>query len=118
MSRVKLTHVLTAIALAVIAIGASTRLVQARRQATVPAANVSIDNFKFEPSTLEVTAGTKVTWTNGDDEPHVIVSVAKSLFASRPLDTGDTFSQVFKETGTYEYYCSLHPHMTAKIVVK
>lgn len=82
------------------------------------AAAVTIDNFKFGPSLLEITAGTTVTWTNRDDVPHVIVSVTKKLFASSPLDTDDKFSYTFKVAGTYEYYCSLHPHMTGKIVVK
>jgi len=78
---------------------------------------VEIDNFKFSDATLEVAAGTTVTWTNHDDVPHTVVSTTK-LFKSAPLDTGESFSYTFKDAGTFDYFCSLHPHMTGKVVVK
>ena len=37
-------------------------------------AEVKIDNFSFGPSTLTVTVGTTVTWTNRDDIPHTVTS--------------------------------------------
>jgi len=78
---------------------------------------IDVDNFKFSVATLEVAAGTTVTWTNHDDVPHTVVSTTKA-FKSAPLDTGDSFSFTFKEAGTFPYFCSLHPHMTASVVVK
>ena len=78
---------------------------------------IAIDNFKFGVVSIEVAAGTTVTWTNHDDVPHTVASTTK-LFKSPPLDTGETFSYTFTSAGTFEYYCSLHPHMTGKIVVK
>ena len=78
---------------------------------------IDIDNFKFGVVSLEIAAGTTVTWTNRDDVPHTVASSTK-VFKSPPLDTGEAFSYTFKEVGTFEYYCSVHPHMTAKIVVK
>jgi plastocyanin len=80
-------------------------------------AAIEIDNFKFGIVSLEVAVGTTVTWTNRDDVPHTVMSSTK-LFKSPPLDTGDAFSYAFKEAGTFEYYCSMHPRMTGKIVVK
>jgi len=80
-------------------------------------AAVDIDNFKFGVATLEVTVGTTVTWTNSDDVPHTVTSTTK-VFKSPPLDTGEKFSYTFKQAGSFEYFCSLHPHMTAKVVVK
>jgi len=80
---------------------------------------VVIDNFSFEPKTLTVAVGTEVVWINHDDEPHTVVySGEAKLFKSPALDTDDKFSFVFKEPGTYSYYCSVHPHMTATIIVK
>jgi plastocyanin len=80
---------------------------------------VVIDNFAFEPKTLAVAAGTEVVWLNRDDEPHTVVHSGEAkLFKSPPLDTGDQFSFVFRERGTYSYYCSVHPHMTAAIIVR
>ena len=80
-------------------------------------ATAKIDNFTFVPARLTVKAGTTVTWRNEDDIPHTVTSVTQ-LFKSRALDTDDTFSFTFTEPGTYDYFCSLHPRMTATIVVE
>lgn len=78
---------------------------------------VGIDNFTFNPQKLTVKAGTTVTWTNNDDIPHAIAAVNKQ-FKSNALDTGDAYSFTFTTPGTYQYFCSLHPHMTGAIVVE
>jgi plastocyanin len=79
---------------------------------------IKIDNFSFAPQTLTVPAGTQVTWTNQDDIPHTVVSDDKTTFKSHALDTDEKFSFTFTKPGTYEYFCSIHPKMTAKIVVQ
>ena len=76
---------------------------------------VTIDNFSFTPATLTIAAGTAVQWTNKDDIPH---TVASDLFKSKALDTDQSFSYTFTKPGTYTYFCSIHPKMTAKIVVQ
>jgi plastocyanin len=78
---------------------------------------VTIDNFTFEPQRLTVKAGTTVTWVNQDDIPHLVASTTK-LFKSKALDTDDKFSFTFTTPGVYDYFCSLHPHMTGTIVVE
>ena len=80
-------------------------------------ATAKIDNFTFVPARLTVKAGTTVTWRNEDDIPHTVTSAAR-LFRSKALDTDDSFSFTFTEPGIYEYFCSLHPRMTATIVVE
>jgi len=80
-------------------------------------AAVRIDNFSFTPPTLVVAPGTTVTWTNADDSPHT-VREKDGKFKSAALDTDDTFTQTFTAPGEYQYFCSIHPYMTAKIVVK
>jgi plastocyanin len=81
------------------------------------AAMVKVDNFTFAPQNLAVKAGTTVTWRNEDDIPHTVASATR-VFKSKALDTDDSFSFTFTEPGSYEYFCSLHPHMTGKIVVE
>lgn len=81
-----------------------------------PAA-VTIDNFSFGPTTLKVAAGTTVKWTNKDDIPHTVVST-DGVFKSHALDTDESFSFKFDKPGTYDYFCSLHPKMTGKVVVE
>jgi plastocyanin len=78
---------------------------------------VDIDQFTFYPQRITVKAGTTVTWVNEDDVPHTVASSTK-LFKSKALDTKDKFSFTFTTPGTYEYFCSLHPHMTGAIVVE
>ena len=78
---------------------------------------VKIDNFTFNPQQITVKAGTTVTWTNHDDIPHTVMSKTM-LFKSNALDTDDKFSFTFATPGRYEYFCSLHPHMTGSIVVE
>jgi plastocyanin len=80
---------------------------------------VVIDNFAFNPPTLTVAAGTKVTWINRDDVPHTATSTVKPrAFHSGTLDTDDKFSHVFTQRGTYEYFCAVHPKMVGKVIVK
>lgn len=78
---------------------------------------VKIDNFTFNPARLVVPVGATVTWYNEDDIPHNVVSATK-LFRSKTLDTEERFSFTFTTPGVYEYFCSLHPHMKATIVVE
>jgi plastocyanin len=85
--------------------------------APTAANNVVIDNFSFAPAVLTIPAGTTVTWTNRDDIPHTVTESAQH-FKSTALDTDDSFSHTFDEPGTYEYFCSLHPKMTGRIVVE
>jgi plastocyanin len=86
-------------------------------QQAVAANAVKIDNFTFSPATLTVSPGTTVRWTNKDDVPHTVVSSEKA-FKSSALDTDQEFTFTFAQPGTYSYFCSLHPKMTATVVVK
>jgi plastocyanin len=78
---------------------------------------VGIDNFTFNPKVVTVKAGDTVVWTNNDDIPHTVASPRDGI-KSKPLDTGDVFSFTFTTPGAYDYFCSLHPHMTGRIVVE
>lgn len=89
-----------------------------RKAVTVGPDEVGIDNFQFSPTPLVIKAGHSVTWINHDDVPHVIASKDGSFSSSRVLDTGGTFVAVFPRAGTYDYFCSLHPKMQGRIVVR
>ena len=81
------------------------------------ASEVSVDNFTFGPESITVAANTTVTWVNRDDVPHVIAST-DGLFRSKALDTDDKYSFTFVKTGTYPYFCAVHPKMVGKIIVR
>jgi plastocyanin len=91
-------------------------LVTARAQQAA-AVEVKIDNFSFGPQAPTIAVGTAVTWTNRDDIPHTVVST-DGVFKSKVLDTDEKFSYTFDKTGTFAYFCSIHPKMTGKIVVQ
>ena len=86
--------------------------------AAPPPVTVKIDNFTFNAATITVPVGTTVTWVNQDDIPHTVVSDDKTSFRSKVMDTDDKFSFTFNSAGTFGYFCSIHPHMTGKVVVK
>jgi plastocyanin len=79
---------------------------------------IAIDNFSFSPKTFTVPAGATVTWTNHDNPPHVVTSTDSQFQKSPVLKAGQSFSNTFATAGTYSYFCSIHPRMTGKIIVK
>jgi len=88
---------------------------------TVPSATataVSIENFKFSPSSITVKKGTTITWTQMDSTPHT-VTVEKGDGPDSPLlQKGETYSYKFDNVGTYAYHCKPHPYMKGTIVVE
>jgi plastocyanin len=78
---------------------------------------IEIKDFAFNPQTITVKSGDKITWINRDEEPHTVVSVGKKFPKSSGLDTDQEFSITAGAPGSYEYFCSVHPKMTGTIVV-
>jgi len=108
--------------LAALASLTSMRGKEAETKASIPVkastTEVLIDNFSFSPKTFTVPVGTTVTWTNHDDVPHVVASINNQFEKSLALKAGQSFSRTFATAGTYSYFCSIHPRMTGKIIVK
>jgi plastocyanin len=84
--------------------------------AAVAGNQVTIDNFAFAPATLTVSAGSTVTWTNRDEEPHTVVA-SDGSFHSPGMGTGANFSHTFSAPGRFDYVCSIHPMMHGTVVV-
>jgi hypothetical protein len=78
---------------------------------------VSIIDFAFSPSTLTIAPGNTVTWTNHGATAHTVTADA-GAFGSAALLPGQTFSFTFSTPGTFSYHCSIHPFMTASVVVQ
>ncbi|MFF3666258.1 cupredoxin domain-containing protein [Microtetraspora malaysiensis] len=79
--------------------------------------SVAIKNFAFHPAALTVKAGTTVTWTNQDPEPHTVTSQGQGPLRSATLASGASYPYKFTTPGTYKYQCSIHPFMTATVTV-
>jgi plastocyanin len=84
---------------------------------TADPTKIVVKDFMFSPTPLTVKAGSTVTWTNMDDEPHTAVSDT-GLFKSGGMDTNESFSFKFDKPGTYHYTCTIHPRMVGTIVVQ
>jgi plastocyanin len=101
------------------AAAAALMLAAASLGAAAPApspSKVTIGNFTFTPQVLTVRSGSTVTWVNQDDIPHTVVATDQA-FRSKVMDSDGQFSFTFGKPGTYAYFCSIHPHMTGKVVV-
>ena len=79
---------------------------------------VVIDNFSFSPQTFTLPAGATVTWINRDNMPHTVTGADNRFSKSPVLKPGQSFSNTFPAAGTYSYFCSIHPRMAGKIIVK
>lgn len=79
-------------------------------------ATVHIKDFKYNPPALTVHVGDRVTFVNDDDEAHTVTASDKS-FDSEGLDTNGMWQHVFTKSGTYHYFCELHPYMKATVIV-
>jgi plastocyanin len=77
---------------------------------------VSIANFAFDPPSLDISAGTTVTWTNNDSTAHTATGDG-GTFQSGNIDPGQSFSFTFDTAGTFAYHCEIHPNMVATINV-
>ena len=84
----------------------------------------AINNTQFyAPPEVQVAAGSSVKWTNDDNVIHTVTQGKPSEganstgFNSGPIQPGGTFVHSFDESGTVDYYCTIHPHMTGKITV-
>jgi amicyanin len=86
--------------------------------APVAAHAVAIKNFAFAPTAVTVKVGTTITWTNKDSDAHTVTSTGSGGPLNSPaLSTGQTFSFTFTTAGSYSYFCTIHPFMTATVVV-
>ncbi|MFN8160164.1 MAG: cupredoxin domain-containing protein [Solirubrobacterales bacterium] len=84
----------------------------------VAAASVSIVNYAYNPKTVTIDAGETVKWTNNDKDVPEGHTVTGDGFDSGVLDPGQTYSREFARSGTYDYFCTLHPGMKGKVVVR
>ena len=98
--------------------GPSAAAAQMGASPATPSPQVTIAHFAFTPQMLTVPVGTEVVWMNQDGTPHTVTSDDKTTFASSLLGNGDTFSHRFDEPGIFPYHCSVHPFMTAQVVVQ
>jgi plastocyanin len=83
---------------------------------TGPTVKASMKSIAFQPSRIEITAGTTVAWTNTDAVQHTVTAVDRS-FDSGNLAPGTTWQYTFTKPGTYQFFCAVHPFMKGMVIV-
>ena len=79
---------------------------------------VAIKEFAFAPGNVTIKVGATITWTNSDQDPHTVTSSGTGGPLKSPtLNTGDSYKYTFDKPGRYDYLCTIHPFMTATVVV-
>jgi plastocyanin len=79
---------------------------------------VFIQGMAFNPATITVSVGTTITWTNKDPNTHTVTStIAPSAFDSGAISSNGIWTKTFTAPGTYNYACTIHPTMTARVIV-
>src|SRR2546429_372447 len=78
--------------------------------------NVSIVDFKFNPSSTTVHVGDTVVWTNQGSQQHT-ATATDGTFNTGTLNHGDVGRFTFTRAGTFNYTCKFHPFMKASVTV-
>jgi len=81
------------------------------------------NNECYLPYEVTIAVGATVTWSNDDAAAHTVTSGTPAdgpdgIFDSGLFMSGGTFEFTFEETGTYDYFCMVHPWMTGIIHVE
>jgi len=77
---------------------------------------IQMKNFAFDPPAIAIKAGQTLTWTNDDVVPHTATADGKT-WDSGQMAPGRSYTVTVTKPGTYEYTCSNHPFMRAKVIV-
>lgn len=80
--------------------------------------SIEIKDFLFNPMEIRIKVGDSVTWTNKDSMKHTVTSDSGNELNSATLSQGDTYSHTFNKVGTFDYHCTIHLSMKAKIIVE
>ncbi len=80
------------------------------------AGSIRAIDYAFQPTTLTITAGTRVAFVNAGRAPHTMTARDGS-FDSGMISAGGRWSRTFSVAGTFAYLCTLHPQMTGTVRV-
>ena len=78
---------------------------------------IKMQNIAFDPKSVTVKVGQKVTWTNDDSVDHNVTSQSGETIKSQNFGKGATFSFTPTKAGTIKYVCTIHPGMDATLTV-
>jgi len=79
-------------------------------------------NECFIPNPIAINAGDTISWANDDTAAHTVTSGQPATgpdgnFDSSLLMAGKAFDVTFDNSGSYDYFCMVHPWMVGKVQV-
>ncbi|HLR76916.1 MAG TPA: plastocyanin/azurin family copper-binding protein [Balneolaceae bacterium] len=77
---------------------------------------VVIEGMQFKPTELSVSKGDTIKWVNKDIVTHNVTEYPDEKWTSGPININDSWKKVIDEE--FDYYCSIHPTMKGKIILK
>lgn len=91
-------------------------------EAPADAIVVTIDKMKYQQPELTIKPGQTVTWVNAEAMPHNVAFeagiVGDDKLTGAMMKKNQSYSITFNEAGTYNYHCTPHPFMKAKVIVE
>jgi plastocyanin len=87
--------------------------------ARIPAGASAEGNPDYEPDPVTIQQGEGVEWVNEDNAPHTVTSSQEGVFDSGLINPSASWVLNSAEISPaeYEYYCTLHPFMTATLII-
>jgi plastocyanin len=77
---------------------------------------VEIKGLAFNPASISVKTGSKITWTNNDSATHTVTLDDNSVDSGN-VNVGSTFDHAFATAGTFAYHCKIHSSMHGTVVI-
>ena len=102
------------LATALVAVGADSALAADNQVVIVQPSDQA--SWRFDPTTISVSAGTSVTWVNQGTVPMTVTS-SDGLFDSDEITPGSSYTATFDTPGSFRYFCVPYPHMKGVVVV-
>ena len=77
----------------------------------------------YDPSTVTISAGGTVTFVNSDTAPHTVTSGTATdgpdgVWDSSLIMIDMSYSVTLDNSGTYDYFCMVHPWMQGIVIVE
>jgi len=76
----------------------------------------------YVPTSVSINTGDTISWSNDDTAAHTVTSGTPAggpdgVFDSSLFMAGATFDVTFDNSGSYDYFCMVHPWMVANVQV-
>ncbi len=79
-------------------------------------------NACYSPANITINAGDTVNWMNTDSAAHTVTGGSPAdgpsgVFDSSLVMAGAEFAFTFNDSGSYDYFCMVHPWMVGSVTV-